>query len=49
MDGLEVDVFGPNSAGVEVAGAVSAVTTRIKVVLDSEGQQEYTSPISGRR
>ena len=49
MDGSEVDVFGPNSAGVGVPGAVSAVTRRAKPALDSEGQQEYTCPISGRR
>ena len=47
MDGSEVDVFGPNSAGVGVPGAVLSVTTRVKPLSTAKANRSTPLPSAG--
>ena len=47
MDGSEADVFGPNSAGVRVPAAVSAVTTRAKWPSTAKANRSTRLPAAG--
>ena len=49
MDGLEVDVFGPNPAWRQGSWRGVSCHHKSHMALDSEAQREYASPISGRR